>query len=578
MATNSNTPAALARLQSISNHLSEANPTASNTKIITSNETVANRKTYRTELNPVSFLKRSSQVYPSRPGYIYNDLTVNYSQFASRVRHCAASLIAAGMQKGDKVGVLLPNIPAILESYFSIPLAGCILVAINTRLNEDEVKYILQFSKVKLLIVDKELVHLAASAGVPKMVIADETATVDPYEVFVFSHGKKEAPGWDWFPDLESEDDVITINFTSGTTGRPKGVMYHYRGAYLNALGEAMEMRMGPESRYLWTVPMFHASGWCFPWAIGAVSACSILLRKVDYGLIWKLFREKGVTHYGAAPTVQTMIVHHPDAKPLGRQITTMVAAAPPSPTLLESMMKLGLVAVHVYGLTETYGPITVCAWQEEWKTLSAHEQAAYLSRQGQGYIVADEVRVVNPDMTDTPWDGQSLGEVVMRGNIVMKGYLDDTKATEEAFRGGWFHSGDLGVRHPDGYIELRDRMKDIIISGGENISTIEVEQAVVSFPQVLEASVVATPDDKWGERPVVYLTLVEEALGMDHAVLKERLMKHLRGCIAGYKMPVRVEILDALPKTSTGKVQKFVLREREWKKAGKIGKKRING
>ncbi|KAJ3310367.1 hypothetical protein HDU76_003396 [Blyttiomyces sp. JEL0837] len=547
-----------------------------------SSTTVPPRANY-TPLNPVSFLKRTSLLYPSRPAISYRDQTTTYAGFSDRVRKFASSLMRSGYQDRDVVAILAPNVPVILESYFAVPLAGCVLATINIRLNVEEVEYILQKSKTKILFIDREFAHLGQHAiskcGVKEVVIVDDSGLPsDPYEQFILRDGPVAKP-WNYFPPLLNEDDVITINFTSGTTGKPKGVMYHYRGAYLNAIGEVIEMNMTCDSKYLWIVPMFHASGWCFPWAVTACAGTHVLLRKIDYDEIWRLFKTQGVTHYCAAPTVQTSIVSHPQAKHLGRVLKTMVAAAPPSPTLLERMMKLGLEPVHVYGLTETYGPSTVCAWQPEWKSLPAQEQAKYLSRQGQGFIMSDEVRVVDAQMNDTPWDGETLGEVCFSGNLVMKGYLYDEAATKEAFAGGMFHSGDLGVRHPDGYIELRDRKKDIIISGGENISTIEVEQAVVSHPSILEASVVPTPDSKWGERPVAYVTLTPSTISAQtpHEEIKSSLMVHLRSKLAGYKMPVRIEILDELPKTSTGKVQKFVLREVEWKKAGIVGGKRIN-
>ncbi|KAJ3217990.1 hypothetical protein HDU67_006890 [Dinochytrium kinnereticum] len=536
---------------------------------------------YRTELNPVAFLKRTAMLYPTRDAVMYNNTVQSYATFSSRVRRFASALMkSSSVEKGDRVAVFVPNSPVILEAHFAVPLAGCVLVCINSRLNADEVEYILKTSRTRVLFVDHELASVAVNAekcGVAEVIVCDDTySETDPFEIFTHREDSLEPPKFDDFPPIKSEDECIAINFTSGTTGRPKGVMYHYRGAYLLALGDAMEMEMNCSSKYLWIVPMFHANGWCFPWAVTAVGACHVIIRKVDYDIIWKTFLDVGVTHYCAAPTVQTQIVTHPNARRLERTVKTMVAAAPPSPTLLESMLALNLVPVHVYGLTETYGPTSVCAWQDEWKSMPPVEQAVKVARQGQGYIMSDEIRVVNADMTDTPWDATTMGEVVMRGNIVMMGYLNDEKATKEAFRGGWFHSGDIGVRHPDGYIELRDRKKDIIISGGENISTIEVEQAVVSFPDVLEGCVVASPDEKWGERPVAYVTLKPGVQGRSEQWL-QGLHTHLRTKLAGFKMPARIEIVDELPKTSTGKVQKFVLRDLEWKKAGKIGAKRIN-
>ncbi|KAJ3282087.1 hypothetical protein HDU79_010183 [Rhizoclosmatium sp. JEL0117] len=489
-----------------------------------------------------------------------------------------------GVARGEKVAVLVPNSPVILEANFAVPLAGAVLVSINTRLLQDEVEYILRKSQTRVLFVDKSLEHLTTnwkSLGVRSRIVCHDLFGLpdaikkDPYEQFLagaasMAHQKS----WSDFPPLLDEYDTIAINFTSGTTGRPKGVMYHYRGAYLNALCMVVELQMSSETNYLWTLPMFHASGWCFPWAISAVGGCHTLLRKVDPPQIWKYFTTHKITHYCAAPTVQLSIVIDPNAVKPKQQIRTMVAAAPPSPTLLEAMLKLGIVPVHVYGLTETYGPSTICAWQPEWHALPTHELAEKISRQGHAFLACDEVQVWDSEGNVVPSDGQTVGEVVFRGNLVMKGYLDDEKATAEAFKGGVFHSGDVAVKHPDGYLELRDRQKDIIISGGENISTIEIENAVMSHPSVLEACVVSSPDEKWGERPVVFVTLKVQT---DPQEFTKHLMGFLRQKLAGFKMPARINVLSELPKTSTGKIQKFVLRDQEWKAVGGKNGKRIN-
>jgi fatty-acyl-CoA synthase len=358
---------------------------------------------------------------------------------------------------------------------------------------------------------------------------------------------------------LADEEEVISINYTSGTTGQPKGVMYSYRGAYLNALAQVAEPAMTPNSVYLWTLPMFHCNGWCFPWGIVAIGATSVCLRKFEPARVWQLLDNEGVTHYCGAPTVQLALINAPQAHRLEHPVTVLVAAAPPSPTLLSAMRERNLHPIHVYGLTETYGPITICAWHREWDGLPLDQQARLNARQGQGNIASDLVRVVDPEMSDVPHDGETMGEVVMRGNIVMLGYYNQPEATAEAFRGGWFHSGDLGVWHADGYIELRDRKKDIIISGGENISTIEVEQTVARHPAVLECAVVAIPDEKWGERPKAFV-----ALKVGHTATEQEIIAFCREQIAHYKCPAAVEFME-LPKTSTGKVQKFVLREKEW-------------
>lgn len=515
------------------------------------------QKVYRTELSPLSFLERSAMIFPDKEAVIHGERRYTYRQFNERVNRLASALRSAGVQKKDRVAFLCPNIPALLEAHYAVPAAGGILVAINTRLNSDEIRYILAHSGAKFLFVDAELEPLVAPLDLSHIQVVRVTDTGtpdDPYEAFLAGGSPEPVESW-----LEDEEETISINYTSGTTGRPKGVMYTYRGVYLNAFGEIIETGMNFDSVYLWTLPMFHCNGWCFTWAVTAVGGRHVCLRKVDFGLIWDLIESEGVTHYNGAPTVQIGMVNHPKAKRLDRVITVTVAGAPPSPTLLGQLKALNFRPIHVYGLTETYGPHTVCEWHDEWSERSDEEQAALMARQGQGYVHADRVRVVDDQMNDVPRNAQVMGEVVMRGNNVMKGYFDDEQATERAFSGGWFHSGDLGVWHADDYIELRDRKKDIIISGGENISTIEVEQTVARHPAVLECAVVAIPDEKWGERPKAFVTLKE---GED--VAEEDVIAFCREHLAHYKCPAAVEFGE-LPKTSTGKVQKFVLRDREW-------------
>ena len=366
---------------------------------------------------------------------------------------------------------------------------------------------------------------------------------------------------------LADEEETISINYTSGTTGRPKGVMYTHRGGYLNALGEVIETGMSYDSTYLWTLPMFHCNGWCFPWAVTAVAGTHVCLRKVEAAVIWDLIEAEGVTHYCGAPTVQIGLANYEEARPLQSPVVATIAGAPPSPTLLGRLKELNFRPIHVYGLTETYGPITVHVPRSDMDELPADEQARLLARQGQGYVTADLVRVVDENNEDVPRDGASLGEIAMRGNNVMKGYFDNPEATEEAFHGGWYHSGDLAVWHPDGYVEIRDRKKDVIISGGENISTIEIEQAIARHPAVLEAAVVAIPSEKWGERPKAFVTLKEGS-----ETTEEELIEFCKDEIARFKAPEAVEFGE-LPKTSTGKVQKFVLRDKEWPE----NEKRVN-
>ena len=512
---------------------------------------------FRSELNPVDFLYRAAYLYPDKVAVAAGKRRYSYRELAERSWRLANALRSAGLGKGDRVATLLFNSPAMLEAHFGVPAAGGILVAVNNRLSGPEIGYILQHSGAKYLLLDTGLAAVAEASGLAGVTVirCDDTGVPgDPYEEFLAGASPVRPTSW-----LEHEEETISINYTSGTTGRPKGVQYTYRGAYLNALSEVIVAGMGTDSAYLWTLPMFHCNGWCFPWAVTAVAARHVTMRAVDPGLIWELIDGEGVTHYNGAPTVQLMVVNHPRAHRLERPVTAMVAAAPPSPTLLARMSELNFRVVHVYGLTETYGPITVCPEQEGWRELPVSQRAKYLARQGQAYPSSDLVRVVDEQMTDVPQDGQVMGEVIMRGNNVMSGYFDDEAATSKAFAGGWFHSGDLAVWHPDGNIELRDRGKDIIISGGENISSIEVEQAIAAHPAVLECAVVGIPHPHWGERPKAFVTLNEGA-----AADAGEIIAFCRERLAHYKCPDSIEF-GPLPKTSTGKTQKFVLRQREW-------------
>ena len=512
---------------------------------------------FRSELNPVDFLYRAAYLYPDKVAVAAGKRRYSYRELAERSWRLANALRSAGLAKGDRVAALLFNSPAMLEAHFGVPAAGGILVAVNNRLSSAEVGYILRHSGARYLLLDTTLAPVTEPldlAGVTVIRCDDTGVPGDPYEEFLAGASPVRPESW-----LEHEEETISINYTSGTTGRPKGVQYTYRGAYLNALNEVIVAGLGTDSAYLWTLPMFHCNGWCFPWAVTAVAARHVTMRAVDPGLIWELIDGEGVTHYNGAPTVQLMVVNHPRAHRLERAVTAMVAAAPPSPTLLARMSELNFRVVHVYGLTETYGPITVCPEQEGWRELPVEQRAKYLARQGQAYPSSDLVRVVDEQMTDVPQDGQVMGEVIMRGNNVMSGYFDDEDATRKAFAGGWFHSGDLAVWHPDGNIELRDRGKDIIISGGENISSIEVEQAIAAHPAVLECAVIGIPHPHWGERPKAFVTLSEGA-----AAAPEEIIAFCRERLAHYKCPDSIEF-GPLPKTSTGKTQKFVLRQREW-------------
>jgi fatty-acyl-CoA synthase len=517
-----------------------------------------------TPLTPLAFLERSASVFPHRVAVVDGDRRITYAELAAEVTRAAYALRASGVGPGDRVAYLCPNARHLLVAHFATPLAGAVLVAVNTRLAPEEVRAICAHSGARMLVADAALEGTVAPVidrlgPVAEVVWADDAGAPEspgPTYVELLARGSDDPLPW----AVEDEDATIAINYTSGTTGEPKGVMYTHRGAYLNALGENITAGHGPGTVYLWTLPMFHCNGWCHPWAIVAAGGTQVCLRAPRGDEIWRLIDEEVVTHMCGAPAVLSLLVNAPEAHPLERELVVMTAAAPPNPTILAQTEALGARVVHVYGLTETYGPYSVCQWQVGWEDEEPQARARLLSRQGVAMVQADPIRVVDEAGCDVPRDGLTMGEVVMTGNNVMKGYHDDPAATAEAFRGGVFHSGDLGVWHPDGYVELRDRAKDIVISGGENISTIEVEQAIASHPAVLEAAVVGVPDDRWGERPKAFVVLHPGA-----QATPDDLRGHVRGLLAGYKCPDAVELLDELPRTSTGKVQKVLLREREW-------------
>jgi fatty-acyl-CoA synthase len=427
----------------------------------------------------------------------------------------------------------------------------------NTRASEEEIAYILEDSGARFLLVDASLYPLVEDVEIDDLetiVVQDTGEPDDPYEEFLAAGSPDpiESP-------IRSEDEPISINYTSGTTGKAKGAVYTHRGAYLRALGVALETKLSYDSVHLWTLPMFHCNGWCLTWGVTAAGATHVCLRRVEPERIWQIFDDEGVTHYSGAPTVHIGIVNHESAHPLEQRVTVPTGGSPPSPTLLKKMRELNLHPIHLYGLTETYGPVMGCSWQPQWDELDLDEQAKLLARQGHTYNGSDLVRVVDENMDDVPRDGESVGEVIMRGNSILTGYHNKPDETEEAFKGGWFHSGDVAVWHPDGYVELRDRSKDIIISGGENISSIEIEQALSKHPAVSEAAVVAMPDEKWGERPKAF---VELKSGQDAD--EDEIISFCRENLAKFKCPAAVEFCE-LPRTGTGKIQKFVLREREW-------------
>jgi len=511
-------------------------------------------------------------VWPGKVAVIYGSRRLTYSEFAAEAVRVASALRASGVGPGDRVAYLMPNLPEMLVAHFAVPLAGGVLVAINTRLTAEEVSYILRHSGAKMLVADAALLPVAVaavdSAGTAAQIVVATDAEAGPtsadlaagsqlvsYSEFLARQAADPLP-WSVLDELAP----ISINYTSGTTGRPKGVIYTHRGAYLNSFAQIIHSRQDENSIYLWTLPMFHCNGWCAPWAVTAIGGTHVCLRDVRGDAIWQQLRQHGVTHLNAAPTVVSTILTASSAGPLTRPVLVTTAGAPPSPTTIAAMEGMGFTVVHVYGLTETYGPITFCQFQPHWAELTVEQRAALQARQGVGMVTAGGVRVVDEEMADVPADGKTMGEIVMRGNTVMAGYYLDPEATAGAFRGGWFHSEDLGVMYPDGYIELRDRAKDIVISGGENISTVEVEQALMSHPCVLEAAVVGVPDEKWGERPKAYVVLRAGT-----SATQQELIAHVRTKIAAYKTPREVDITVELPKTSTGKIQKFMLREKEW-------------
>lgn len=525
------------------------------------------RTVYYEPLTPLSFLRRSAYVFREKTAVVYGARRYSYTQFFERVNRLASALARSGIKKGDRVAFLSPNLPPLLEAHYGVPLAGASLVAINIRLSAGEIAYILNHSGARALFVDNEFAHLITA-------VKDDIKEVKTFINICDLSTEKPLPGpeYDEFlatgsPEpvscpVEDEMEVITINYTSGTTGLPKGVMYHHRGAYLNALGEALEHKMDSSTVYLWTLPMFHCNGWCFTWGVTAVGGTHVCLRKVVPEDIYRLIEQEGVSHLCAAPTVLIAMSSYPQAKEckMKRKLNVITAGAPPSPTVIKNMEEIGAEVTHVYGLTEVYGPHSICAWHPRWSGLSADERAKIKARQGVPYIHAEFMDVVEPaGMQPVPHDGTTMGEIVMRGNNVMLGYYKQPKETDEAFRGGWFHSGDLAVVHPDGYVEIKDRMKDIIISGGENISTVEVENCIYQHPDVLEVAVIAVPDPKWGEVPKAF---VVPKPGTNPTA--EEIINFCRERIARFKVPKAVEFGE-LPKTSTGKIMKYKLREKEW-------------
>ncbi|PIL24412.1 transporter [Ganoderma sinense ZZ0214-1] len=546
-------------------------------------------------LNPLAFLLRAAQIYPNKLAIVHSDVKhpviYSYAVWAQRVQNFSYGLLNAGISPGDRIAFIAPNIPAIAEAYQGILGARAILCAINTRLTHGEVAYILEHSGAKLIFVDHESTHLVKDAKVPVIVIHDTGRQDDPYEQFLTAGRKfSNERGWPGLEWERNEDAACALNYTSGTTGRPKGVLTTLRGSYLAAVANAYETGMNRESTYLWILPMFHASGWTFPWAITFAAAAQVCLRSVSYPHIWHHLINSGVTHYCGAPTVQIGLINAPLARRLEKPVNAIIAGSAPTAHLIGELEKRNIKPVHVYGMTkrltvnltyfalyvrsETYGPSTVCYQQPGWAALPLEERARLLARQGLTYATAEEVRVVFPPeegegadapLRDVPKDGKTMGEIVFRGNIVMKEYFRDPGATAKAFRGGYFSSGDLAVWHPDGYIGIMDRSKDIIISGGENASSLAIEQELATHPDVLEASVVARSHPKWGERAMAFVILHPQKADKwagKHAEFEKDLKTHARKKLPGFACPEWVAVVPELPKTSTGKIQKVELRK----------------
>ena len=521
-----------------------------------------------TPLTPLTFIERSAQVYPGRCSVIHGERRYTWQETYARCRRLASALAGRGIRAGDTVAVMLGNTPEMIECHFGVPMTGAVLNTLNTRLDAESIAFMLGHGEARALIADREYAAVIEPAlallGREILLIEVDDSEYDgpgkrlggiEYEGFLEGGD----PDYAWRgPD--DEWNAIALNYTSGTTGNPKGVVYHHRGAYLNAVSNIVSWGMPPAAVYLWTLPMFHCNGWCFPWTMAAIAGTNVCLRRVEPKLILDAIREHKVTHYCGAPIVHSLLVNAPAEWRAGidHPVAALVAAAPPPASVIEGMEKIGFTITHVYGLTETYGPAAVCAKQDDWASLSIESRTERNGRQGVRYHLQEGVTVMDPQtMQPVPQDGETMGEIMFRGNIVMKGYLKNPAATEESFRGGWYHTGDLAVMQPDGYIKIKDRSKDVIISGGENISSVEVEDTLYRHPAVMAAAVVATPDAKWGEVPCAFIELKEGA-----AVTAEELREFCRERMAHFKVPKKF-LFEPLPKTSTGKIQKFVLRER---------------
>ncbi len=519
-------------------------------------------------LTPLSFLQRSSTVYPDKTAVIHGDQRYSYHEFAERCRRLASALAAHGIGCGDTVSVMAPNVPAMLEAHYGVPMTGAVLNALNYRLDAATISFILDHAQTKVLITDREfsetISQVIKNVKHPVLVIDIDDPLYEggellgecDYEAFLM-RGEPDFDG----PPLEDEWQAISLNYTSGTTGNPKGVVYHHRGAYLNALGQILVFNLSESSIYLWTLPMFHCNGWTYTWGVTAAAGTHVCLRRVDPALIFPMIKQHGVTHMCGAPIVLNMLIHAPAEQRVdfGRTVDVATGGAAPPGKVIAEMEGLGFRVTHLYGLTETYGPATVCAWQHAWDELDLETRMNMMVRQGVAYHTLEDIMIADPKtMEPVPSDGKTMGEVMVRGNTAMKGYLKNPNATNEVFRGGWFHTGDLGVRHPNGYVEIKDRAKDIIISGGENVSSLEVEEMLYRHPSIMEAAVVARPDDYWGETVCAFVTLKPDA----GDVTAEDIIAWCRERLAKFKSPKHV-VFGPLPKTPTGKIQKFVLRDK---------------
>ena len=517
-------------------------------------------------LSPLSFIRRAAEVFPERIAVIHGNERRTWKETFLRCRRLSSALVSRGIKKGDTVAVMAPNVPALFEAHFGIPACGAVLNALNVRLDAEIIAFILEHAEARVLITDREFSSVISEAlskieNKPLVVDIDDPLAQFGDHLGELTYEELLAEGdstsnWD-LP--EDEWDAISLNYTSGTTGNPKGVVYHHRGAYMNAVGNILAWGMAPNPKYLWTLPMFHCNGWCFPWSVAALSGTNVCLRGLQPAAVFEAISQHGVTHMCGAPIVMNMLLNAPESGSLElkHRIQMMTAGAAPPAAVLERMEDLGFDITHTYGLTEVYGPVTVCDWHNEWDEKTVAERALLKARQGVKYVVQEEFFVADPDsLKPVPADGETMGELMFQGNVVMKGYLKNPQATKESFKGGLFHTGDLGVTHPDGYIEIRDRSKDIIISGGENISSIEVEGILFRHPAVLEAAVVARPDNHWGETPCAFVTLKS-----DQTLSEQEIIDFCRDNMAHYKCPKTVVFME-LPKTSTGKIQKFVLRD----------------